>query len=80
MSPANATFACDELFGIFNPTNKLVTSEGSDVVPLHERIGIGQQSGTQISGQLVHHSTSYTLSAHARQRSEPLEVIALFAA
>ena len=65
LCPANAALSGQLLFGILDPTDELVATQGRGVLPGGERRGVGDKRLAQVCGQLVHRPTGHTLAHRA---------------
>ena len=64
LGPSNAAITSDLLLGILDPADELVAGQRRDVVPRIERHGVPEESVAQICGELVHHTTGHSPTAH----------------
>src|ERR1700680_180546 len=64
LRPPNAALSGPVLLGILDPADELVAGQGRDVFPGIECRAVGDQRLTQVRGQLMHHPTGHSPSAH----------------
>jgi hypothetical protein len=69
LGSTNPPLASYVLFGVFDPTDELVSGERRDVLPRVECRSVADQSGAQIRWQFVDHAARYPLSAHDKTLS-----------
>jgi hypothetical protein len=64
LGPPNAARPGGLLLGILDPADELVAGQWRDVVPGIECRRVGEQSLTEVRGQLMHDPTGHPLAAH----------------
>ena len=64
LGATDTTFSSRELFGILDPADEFVASQGRDVIPRRQRTGIGRQCPSQVRGQFVYDAAGHPWTAH----------------